>query len=279
MKWFQVDSDTPNDPKIRAVLRQMGPAGMGGLFLLWCHIGDHGKRPGWSVDSTGKPMPEHELVIASELKSDEFLKLVAICTSSGHFLKSAWERRRVIAIPAMARRADTYTRRRVRTVCAQDANKVGQSSSTTQHNTGQTNTDISQTLFVPKRADCAYCGATPDQTGWRLELDHIRPQSAGGSDDPSNLVWACHVCNQAKKARVFESFEAARDWLHQAYWTSKRKRWLAHRPFAFGGQPPASLRVRGDGIRRGSVCPHEPRCETRHACIDRILEDGRRAAS
>jgi len=116
MKWFQVDSDTPNDPKIRALVRDLGPAGMGGLFFIWCHIADHGiRKPGWSIDSLGRPMSESELLDASKLNESEFLKLASICTSTGHWLKRPWETRKVIAIPAMARRADTYTKRRVRT--------------------------------------------------------------------------------------------------------------------------------------------------------------------
>jgi hypothetical protein len=137
VKWFQLDSDTPNDPKVAMVIRQMGPAGFGALVLLWCHIADHGARPGWSITSKGKPMPEAELVDATHLTSAEFSQLVTICIESGHFLRKPWLTRAVIAIPAMASRADTYTRRRVRTVFEPTSNKVGQSSSTTQHNTNK----------------------------------------------------------------------------------------------------------------------------------------------
>jgi hypothetical protein len=137
MKWFQVDSDTPNDPKIRALVRELGAAGMGGLFFLWCHIADHGiRKPGWSLDSFGRPMPVEELIDASKLSEPEFSKLAVICTSSGHWLKRPWERRKVIAIPAMTRRADTYTKRRVRTHVEQSPTNVEESSSTTQDNTG-----------------------------------------------------------------------------------------------------------------------------------------------
>lgn len=134
MKWFQVDSDTPNDPKIRAVVRELGAAGVGGLFLLWCHIADHGnRRPGWSIDAVGKPMPLSDLVDASALTPEDFRKMASICVSTGHFLRQPWERRQVVAIPAMARRADTYTKRRVRTLVEPASKNVGQSSSTRQH--------------------------------------------------------------------------------------------------------------------------------------------------
>jgi len=129
---------------------------------------------------------------------------------------------------------------------------------------------ISQTLFVPKRDSCTYCGATAKQTGFALELDHFRPRSAGGTDDPKNRVWSCHPCNQAKANRVFETIEDCRRWLHEAFWASNRKRWIAHRAVAFGGKPPQSQ-------RRTGLCPHEPRCDTRHACIERSLAEARAA--
>lgn len=40
--------------------------------------------------------------------------------------------------------------------------------------------------------------------GVSLSLDHVLPVALGGSDDPSNLEWACHRCNAQKGAR--------RDW-------------------------------------------------------------------
>lgn len=125
MKWFQVDSDTPNDPKIRCVLRELGPEGIGGLFLLWCHIADHGiRKPGWSIDSFGKAMPEADLMDASKLSEEKFRDLVRVCLSTGHFLKRPWTTRKVIAIPAMNRRADTYTRRQLRSDFEQGAKPV-----------------------------------------------------------------------------------------------------------------------------------------------------------
>lgn len=43
---------------------------------------------------------------------------------------------------------------------------------------------------------CRYCGAAaPDA---KLTVDHVMPVALGGSDDPSNLVAACHDCNAGK---------------------------------------------------------------------------------
>lgn len=45
---------------------------------------------------------------------------------------------------------------------------------------------------------CRYCGATaPDAA---LTVDHVRPVTLGGTDDPSNLVAACRECNSGKSS-------------------------------------------------------------------------------
>jgi hypothetical protein len=49
---------------------------------------------------------------------------------------------------------------------------------------------------------CVYCGRT--QTAF--ELDHVLPQSRGGSNRVSNLVLSCHSCNQAKGNRTAAEF-------------------------------------------------------------------------
>lgn len=56
-------------------------------------------------------------------------------------------------------------------------------------------------LFVEERAKgyCEYCYA-PSVIGISMQVDHIVPQSKGGSDDPENLCWACDHCNRHKLA-------------------------------------------------------------------------------
>ena len=49
---------------------------------------------------------------------------------------------------------------------------------------------------------CAYCGAT----GVPLEVEHLVPRSRDGSDRVSNLVLACHGCNQRKGNQTAEEF-------------------------------------------------------------------------
>lgn len=49
------------------------------------------------------------------------------------------------------------------------------------------------------RFQCAYCGAR-GRDGVTLEVDHIKPKAAGGTDDPANLTTSCHRCNHGKGA-------------------------------------------------------------------------------
>lgn len=55
-------------------------------------------------------------------------------------------------------------------------------------------------IFVRDDFQCVYCGATPDQV--ELRVDHVHPVAAGGTNDPDNLVTACHDCNAGKGARL-----------------------------------------------------------------------------
>lgn len=53
---------------------------------------------------------------------------------------------------------------------------------------------------------CVYCGVT----GVRLEVEHIRPRSKGGSNRVSNLAISCASCNQVKGNRDIEEFLSER---------------------------------------------------------------------
>lgn len=45
---------------------------------------------------------------------------------------------------------------------------------------------------------CGYCGVHEEEVGSELEIDHFQPRSAGGGDDPANLVYCCSTCNRLK---------------------------------------------------------------------------------
>jgi hypothetical protein len=58
--------------------------------------------------------------------------------------------------------------------------------------------------FIALRAQhrCEYCRAPEAATGYRFEVEHIRPRAAGGGDDTENLALACRPCNAAKLTRT-----------------------------------------------------------------------------
>jgi hypothetical protein len=47
---------------------------------------------------------------------------------------------------------------------------------------------------------CRYCGATAPDV--KLNVDHVIPQSLGGSDKPDNLVTSCADCNAGKTSSL-----------------------------------------------------------------------------
>jgi HNH endonuclease len=54
--------------------------------------------------------------------------------------------------------------------------------------------------LVRQRAQflCEYCHSPEAISPDRFTIDHIQPQSKGGSDDLSNLALACHRCNERR---------------------------------------------------------------------------------
>lgn len=53
---------------------------------------------------------------------------------------------------------------------------------------------------VRKRANalCEYCHSPERISATRFTIDHVQPQSLGGSDDFANLALACSRCNQRR---------------------------------------------------------------------------------
>jgi hypothetical protein len=52
------------------------------------------------------------------------------------------------------------------------------------------------------RGLCEYCHSQVSITGHEFTVDHIRPGSRGGADDPANLCYCCSECNLHKQART-----------------------------------------------------------------------------
>lgn len=73
---------------------------------------------------------------------------------------------------------------------------------------------------------CGYCLTSQHIVGEHLELDHLLPVAAGGSNDESNLWLACPGCNSRKADRT-----AAMDTLTGAFvrlFNPRQDRWADH---------------------------------------------------
>lgn len=59
---------------------------------------------------------------------------------------------------------------------------------------------------------CGYCGRMI--TVKEMQVDHMKPFCFGGTNDLSNLMPACGVCNHYKGARTVEEFRQLLEGLH-----------------------------------------------------------------
>lgn len=60
--------------------------------------------------------------------------------------------------------------------------------------------DEASRRLVVERADrrCEYCLVHEDSAGFPHQIDHIISRKHGGSSNPSNLAYACVLCNRYK---------------------------------------------------------------------------------
>jgi len=65
--------------------------------------------------------------------------------------------------------------------------------------------EVKQYLLTVNKHKCAYCGGLSGDN--ILEIEHIVPQSKGGTDKISNLTISCRVCNKAKGSLTLEQWE------------------------------------------------------------------------
>lgn len=81
-------------------------------MLLWCYVANHGGGdPGMGVDSKGQPLPLDEMadesLFDSQADLEAFLDLLA---DKKHIDPATWTDRRIVFLPAMAKRADAYAK-------------------------------------------------------------------------------------------------------------------------------------------------------------------------
>jgi hypothetical protein len=126
MKWFQVDSDSPADPKIKAVIRKGLAEGgsrraaelVGHVFLLWCYVANHGEaQPGLGVKADGEPLSLAEMTDECLFENvDDLRCLLDFLAVKGHIDHTRWVDHGIVFLPGMLKRADTYAKRKGRGV-------------------------------------------------------------------------------------------------------------------------------------------------------------------
>lgn len=60
------------------------------------------------------------------------------------------------------------------------------------------------------RRRCEYCGKPENTNTFSHQVDHIIPERHTGTDDFSNLAWACFQCNNSKAADIASIDEETR---------------------------------------------------------------------
>lgn len=54
---------------------------------------------------------------------------------------------------------------------------------------------------------CKYCHSSEEASASQFTLDHLLPQSLGGTDETDNLALACHRCN-GRRYNFIDGFDA-----------------------------------------------------------------------
>jgi len=80
---------------------------------------------------------------------------------------------------------------------------------------------------------CAYCHTAQRIIGPLLEIDHIIPQSRGGSSAEENLTLACPVCNSYKSDSV-DAFDPGSGGLSSLF-NPRTQVWAEHFAWRDGG--------------------------------------------
>jgi len=65
--------------------------------------------------------------------------------------------------------------------------------------------EVKQYILTVHKHKCAYCGGLSGDN--ILQVEHIHPQSKGGTDKISNLTISCWICNKAKGTMTLEQWE------------------------------------------------------------------------
>ena len=94
---------------------------------------------------------------------------------------------------------------------------------------------------------CEYCRAPQPASGIRYHLEHVFPESLGGTDEVDNLALACPTCNFYKSNHLLGIDEEGL--AGRPLFNPRKDRWQEH--FEFDS---ASLRLKGKTLEaRGTI--------------------------
>ncbi len=89
---------------------------------------------------------------------------------------------------------------------------------------------LRQTIREQAHFRCGYCLMHQRHVYARMEIDHLHPQSHGGSDNEENLWLACPFCNTYKSDLIEAVDEVTGERVR--LFNPRRQRWSEH--FKFG---------------------------------------------
>lgn len=116
MKWFQHDADARQDPKLKVLIAGGGAAAYGSYWMLAEFIAQRGEgEPGWGTKADGSSLDAFDMAIEAGLDGEDALGAFLDRLAALRLIdRDVWATRRVVFMPAMAKRADEYTRKKAR---------------------------------------------------------------------------------------------------------------------------------------------------------------------
>lgn len=93
--------------------------------------------------------------------------------------------------------------------------------------------EIRRRVAETSRHRCGYCLTSQRIIGPLLEIDHIVPESRGGTSEEKNLILACKMCNSHKASRE-EALDPETGSLQRLF-HPREDRWHEHFEWVDGG--------------------------------------------
>ena len=127
MRWFQVDTDTSNDDRIRAIVRRVKAERFPGLAAAWVRVAVHGflldlwcltasqagaREPGFCEIKPGRPYSVESIAEQCHVTAAFAAVVLAAAAAEGHIDQTQWAAG-LVYFPGMAKRADEYTKKKL----------------------------------------------------------------------------------------------------------------------------------------------------------------------